>query len=94
MLGWAFHLIPCRISQRMARQVLGRLAATATPWSAFGQSDAQLALAGVNYVPAEFGFRTRDWCLGVHLLLPRMVEESREFPQWYTQSPFGADVAC
>jgi hypothetical protein len=32
--------------------------------------------------------------LGVHLLLPRMVEESREFPQWYPQSSFGDDVAC
>jgi len=77
------------------RNILCVIAARRT--SAFGQSTpnrCRIPQVSVIQAPAEFDFRTRDWCLGVHVLLPRMVEERREFPQWYTQSPLGADVAC
>ena len=78
----------------MARQVLGRLAATATPWSAFGQSDAFSPWPALAMCLPSLGSELAIGAWAFICSCPALVEESCEFPQWHAQSPFGADVAC
>jgi hypothetical protein len=39
-----------------------------------------IALVSVNLAPAELNSRTRDWCLGVHVLLPALWRRAVNSP--------------